>query len=314
MGKAISVGIFKNKPMVITIIAVIILVLLMAATAGSNSVASATTVAGSAFVPMQKFFYQLSDNIVGFFAGAGADYQKENAALVAEMNEYKTKLMDHDELIAENERLKAALDYKQNNTNQELKVASIIGKQPGNWFDVFTIDLGSLDGIKENMPVITPDGLVGRVEEVGLNWSKVMGIIDGRSRISAIMERTRDVGIAGGSIGIDDLSATLTMDYLPLNSDIVEGDIVVTSGLDKVFPKGLTIGKVSGTKAREGGTQVTIKPNVDFRRLEEVMVVISSEDTAAVVVQDISDNSAVREPMESTAPENSQTPAPGSQE
>ncbi len=306
-------GIFKNKPIVITIIVVIILVFLMAATAGSNSVASATTVAGSAFVPMQKFFYQLSDNIVGFFAGANADYEKENATLTAEVDEYKTKLMDYDELAAENERLKAALDYKQNNTNQELKVASIIGKQPGNWFDVFTIDLGSLDGVKENMPVITPDGLVGRVEEVGLNWSKVMGIIDGRSRISAIMERTRDVGIAGGSIGIDDLSATLTMDYLPLNSDIVEGDIVVTSGLDKIFPKGLVIGEVTGTSTREGGTQVTIKPNVDFRRLEEVMVVISSEDTAAVVSQDIADGNAVREPMESTAPE-SGTAAPQGQE
>ena len=296
--RRLRVNFFKNRPLVITIIIVILLMLLMVATASSNAFSEKTTIAGSAFVPLQRFFYQISDSIAGFFSGDNADLAEDNDRLLSELDTYKTQLMDYEELKQENERLAAALEYKQNNENQELKIAKITGKEPGNWFDVFTIDLGSRDGIKENMPVITPDGLVGRVEEVGLNWSKVTGIIDGRSRISAIMERTRDVGIASGRIGIDELSATLRMEYLPLDSDIVEGDIVVTSGLDGVFPKGLVIGSVAGASSDTGGTNVTIKPNVDFRRLEEVMVVIRSEDTNSVVSESIADENAVVAPLE----------------
>ncbi len=290
-------GFLRNKPLVITVVVVIILIFLMMATASSNTVSRPTTVAGSAFVPLQRFFYQVSDGIVGFFSGVGAEYQTENEKLTSEVNEYKTKLMKYDELVAENQRLAAALEYKQNNQSQELKMAKVIGKEPGNWFQVFTIDLGSKDGIKENMSVITPDGLVGRVEEVGLNWSKVMAIIDGRSKVSSIMERTRDVGVAAGAIETDALSAMLSMSYLPLDSDIVEGDIVVTSGLDNLFPKGLVIGKVAKTDADTGGAKIKIKPNVDFRRLEEVMVVVHSEDTSVVVSQGIADEQAVAEPL-----------------
>lgn len=283
----------RNRPLIITIVIVVILVLLMAATASSNTISRGTTVVGSAFVPLQTFFYRISDNINGLFSGADGISAEERANLIAELDEYKVRLMDYEEIAAENERLYAMLEYKQSNENREMKLAKVTGKEPGNWFDVFTINLGANDGIKENMAVVTPDGLVGRIEEVGVNWSKVMAIVDSRSRVPVIVERTRDVGVAGGSISGDDLTRMLTMSYLPLDSDIVDGDIVVTSGLGGVFPKGLVVGAVTESRTTDGGVNVSIRPNVDFRRLEEVMVIIVSEETAEVVTEDISDPGAV---------------------
>jgi len=282
----------KNKPLIITIIVIIILVLLMASTASSSTISRGATVAGGAFVPLQTFFYQISDSIRNTFSPSDALSGEERNALTAELDEYKVKLMDYEELVAENTRLSEMLEYKQNNENRELKLARITGKDPGNWFDVFTIDLGANDGVEKNMAVVTPDGLVGRVEEVGLNWSKVMAAIDSRSSIPVIVERTRDVGVAGGSIGGDELSRTLSMNYLPFDSDIVEGDVVVTSGLGGIFPKGLVVGTVTESRTSDGGMNVTVEPSVDFRRLEEVMVIIDSEDTTNVVADNISDPSA----------------------
>ncbi len=307
-------NLLRNKPLMITIVIVIVLIFLIIATSSGNGFSQNTTVAGNAFVPVQRFFYQISSAIGGFFSGSSVDLAVENEQLQTRLDTYESNQMSYEELLAENERLSKMLDYKQNNETQELKVANIIGKEPSNWFDVFTIDLGAKDGIAENMPVITPDGLVGRIEEVGLNWSKVMGIIDGRSSVAAIMERTRDIGVVKGAIGVDELSATLLMNYLPLDTDIVEGDVVLTSGYDQLYPKGLAIGTVLTTKSDTGGKNVTIQPNVDFRRLEEVMVVVSTKEAAAVSTDDIADDTAVASPLpaESALPE--ETAADGAEE
>ncbi len=279
--------------MIITIVIVVIIILLVAATASSGFISRGTAVAGSAFAPLQTFFYNISDGIAGFFRGSSSVSQEEQTALMSELDQYKTQMLDYDEIIAENQRLAAMLEYKQNNVNYDLKVAAITGKEPGNWFEVFTIDIGANDGIAVDMPVITADGLVGRVSEVGLNWAKIIAIIDGRSRVSVIMERTRDVGIAGGTLNTGELDRTLSMEFLPLDSDIVEGDVVVTSGLDGIYPKGLTVGTVKQTRTAAGSVSLTIEPDVDFRRLEEVMVVVAvAEGDTSAAADDITDPAA----------------------
>lgn len=302
-------GFLRNKPLVVTIIIVVILIILMAATGSSGTSADGANVVGGAFVPVQKFFYQISDSVGGFFDNVfhSGDMAGEKERLDSELETIKGQMNDYDELKAQNDRLKEMLDYKQKNTSQELKVATIIGKNPGNWFDVFTIDLGSNDGIEKNMPVITADGLVGRVEEVGLNWSKVMAVIDGRSNVPAIMERTREYGVVKGSISQDSLDASLYMNYLPLDSDVVEGDKVLTSGLDGIYPKGLMIGTVqSASQAGSTGVNVKIISSVDFRRLEEVFVVVAvdGEATGETSANEVTGS-------DSTLPEPSSTPEPG---
>ncbi len=290
-------NILRNKSFVVTIVAVVILVFLVVASRDGNILSQYVSVAGEPFVPLQQAITEVSSLADSPTQKTTEDLVTENLELQDELAEYKEAQQNYEDVLAENERLSELLEYKQNNETQELKVAQIIGKDPGNWFDVFTIDLGINDGIEEDMAVITADGLVGRVEEVGLNWAKVMGVIDGRSNVSAIVERTRDIGVVKGEIGGDDLTAALFMNYLPLDTDVVEGDVILTSGYDEIYPKGLTIGTVISTATDAGGKNIVIEPSVDFRRLEEVMVVVGTSEVAEVSQEDIADGSAQVQPL-----------------
>ncbi len=266
----------RNRPLIITIFVIFILILLIVATSRGASTGKISYL-GGVFVPVQRFFYQISDNINKAFGVQKTEEEVlvQNRDYEKQLDELKNKYSDYDEILSENERLTDLLNYKQDNPQQELKLANITGKGPGNWFEVFTIDLGEQDGVKSDMPVITADGVVGRVEEVGLNWSKVMAIVDGRSGVSAIMERTRDVGVVRGSVTNDKLDILLYMNYLPTDADIVVGDKILTSGLDGLYPKGLTIGSVLDVSDKGlSGKEVRIRPAADFTSLEEVFVVM----------------------------------------
>jgi rod shape-determining protein MreC len=269
---------FRNKPLVITVILVIIILVLLIATSNSQNISGGQTVAGGVFVPVQRFFYQLTDNISSFFDNSinTTDLAKENAKQKEELASLKSELSDYDELVKENQRLSSLLDYQQQHTNYGFKVAGIVAKNPGIWFESFTINVGSADGIAVDMPVVTPDGVVGRIEEVGLNWAKVMTIIDGRSGISTIVERTRDVGSLRGRMENDPADPLLDMDFLPIDTDIQVGDNILTSGIGGIYPKGLMIGSVVEAGEESNQKKVVVKSAADFRSLEEVMVMVDT--------------------------------------
>lgn len=303
-------GIFRNKPLIITVIIIIVLVVLLVASSSNGAISQSAGQAGGILSPVQEFFYQVSSGIGGFFDGLihKDDQEQKNEELQSELEVFKSKSREYEELKKENERLSELLEYKQNNTNQELMLARITGKNPGNWFDVFTINLGRADGVKENMPVITADGLVGRIEEVNLNSSKVMAIIDARSSLSSIMERTREQAIVKGAISSNSLDDSLYITFLPLDADIMDGDKIITSGLDGVYPKGFLIGEVASSSDTEAeGKNVRIEPAVDFRRLEEVFVVTSMDGDETGTV------SAANEVIGSTTVGEAAQPSPSSQ-
>ena len=289
---------FRNKALIATVVIAVMSMVLISVSSAGSVLTRTVGALGSAFVPVQRAMYQAAETMAG-----DASAQPSPAAGSA-----GSAALDYEELVAENARLRELLEFKESTVTQELKAAQIIGKEPGNWFEVFTIDLGANDGIAAGMPVVTPQGLVGRVEEVGLSWAKVMSIIDVRSSVSAIMERTRDTGVVKGTIGSDDLTATLTMNYLPLDTDIIEGDSVLTSGYDEVYPKGLIIGRVTSSTDQSGGKLVVVEPGVDFRRLEEVLVVGSSREEETVLEDtDITDDRPSR-PQAASSPDASPSP------
>ncbi len=271
---------FRNKPLVITVILVIIILVLLVSTSNTQNISGGQTVAGGVFVPVQRFFYQMTDNISSFFESSFSttDLAKENQDLQSELATLKSELSDYDELQKENERLSALLDYEQQHTEYTFKVAGISAKDPGIWFDSFTINVGSADGIAVDMPVVTPDGVVGRVEEVGLNWAKVMTVIDGQSGVSCIVERTRDVGSVRGRMENTPDDPLLDMDFLPIDTDIQVGDNILTSGIGGIYPKGLMIGQVVEVGEQSNQKKVVVKSAVDFRSLEEVMVMVAMGD------------------------------------
>ncbi|NLU10009.1 MAG: rod shape-determining protein MreC [Tepidanaerobacter acetatoxydans] len=200
--------------------------------------------------------------------------KEENEVLkqqVAELLQYKQNLLEYQR---ENADLRNLLGFKDKNLQYDLEAAEVIARDTGNWFNVILIDKGEKQGLKKDMAVITNEGLVGCIISTTANTSKVMLITDERSSISAMLQRTRDNGIVKGSIDTAP-RGYLKMDFLSQDANLVKGDIVISSGLGGLVPKGIVIGEVVETKKEsyELMQYAIIKPAVDFLKLERVFVI-----------------------------------------
>lgn len=186
-----------------------------------------------------------------------------------------------EEEAQENDRLKALLEAQSRYDELEPIYAKVIAKEAGRWFDLFSINRGTLSGVSKGMAVISADGLVGRVYEAGLNYAKVICIINGDSAVSCLIERTRDNGILKGQLSAASDDDTCQMYYVPSVNDIMPGDSVVTSGLDGIYPKGLIVGTVTEV-SRQSDTSsqyLSVKPAADFKHIEEVLVLQTVVET-----------------------------------
>ncbi len=177
----------------------------------------------------------------------------------------------HGALRDENQRLQALLDLRETVPGQAV-AARITGADASGLFRTATLGKGTADGIIEGMGVISSDGVVGRVISASLHASRVLLLEDPSTGIEALVQRSRARGIVeGGS------SAGCRLKFVRQREDLVIGDVVVTSGRDGVFPRGLNIGTVTALVEEERGLfqGAEISPAVDFARLEDVLVVPS---------------------------------------
>ncbi|AAM24155.1 rod shape-determining protein MreC [Caldanaerobacter subterraneus subsp. tengcongensis MB4] len=270
---------FRNRQLILVLLIAVALIAAMAYTYDTERyLTKAESVIGSVFTPVGKVFYRMTNGISDFFSSIReiGTLRATNEKLQKEVEKLRKENIELQELKNENLRLKEALDFKTENPELDLKLASITGKNPGNWFNIFTIDRGKRDGIKPGMAVLDEKGnMVGQVTQVGDNWAKVLAIIDRDSSVSAVDVRTRDNGIVRG-----DSQGGLVMIYLPLDAEVLEGDIITTSGMSR-FPKGLVIGKVEKVTKEPGALfkQALVKPAADFERLEYVFVVLNMTET-----------------------------------
>jgi len=270
---------FRNRQLILVLLIAVALIAAMAYTYDTERyLTKAESVIGSVFTPVGKVFYRMTNGISDFFSSIReiGTLRATNEKLQKEVEKLRKENIELQELKNENLRLKEALDFKTENPELDLKLASITGKNPGNWFNIFTIDRGKRDGIKPGMAVLDEKGnMVGQVTQVGETWAKVLAIIDRDSSVSAVDVRTRDNGIVRG-----DSQGGLVMIYLPLDAEVLEGDIITTSGMSR-FPKGLVIGKVEKMTKEPGALfkQALVKPAADFERLEYVFVVLNMTET-----------------------------------
>ena len=271
-------GILKNKPLIIMLIAILLLGILAFVTSADRSVSWIESTLGSVIQPVQSFAAKASNGIISFVQKVfkTSDADKELEQLQVRMAQLEQAADENAKLKAENERLKKLLNYVETLENYEYVTAVVTGNSQGVWFETFTINAGRNKGIEKDMPVVCAEGLVGRVIEVGANWSKVTAIIDPSSEVSVMVERTRDIGVVRGSF-----SATsdnqLELYFLPSGFDLVPGDKIVTSGMSSILPKTITVGTVSEVTRRSAeGSQsnAIIEPAVDFGHLEEVLVLV----------------------------------------
>ena len=204
---------------------------------------------------------------------------QQNKMLRNEVEQLRVQNLEASEALAENERLRNMIGYKQTSTQFDLVAARIIGREAATWSQMIVINRGTKDGVENNMPVVTEQGLVGHIVEAGPISSKVQLILDPRSSVGTLVQRaeSRVAGIVQGDL---DNPTMPQMVNIPKNADVVEGDVIITSGFGGIYPKGLVVGLVSSLQNDEGGLLKIglLEPAVDFQKLEDVMVITASRE------------------------------------
>lgn len=237
-----------------------------------------SAVAGYIVTPFQKGITE-----VGSFLSDRSDELAQLRDVLEENKELRSQV---DELTIENTLLQQD-KYELNNLRELYKLdaqyeqyekvgARIIAWDGGNWFNSFTIDKGSSDGILVDMNVMAGSGLVGRVTEVGPNWAKVMSIIDDNSNVSGSMLSTSDKLIVSGDLELMSEGVIRFKNLIDKEDKVVEGDKIVTSSVSDKYLPGILIGYISSISRDSNNLTKsgTMTPAVDFAHLEEVLVIL----------------------------------------
>jgi rod shape-determining protein MreC len=202
------------------------------------------------------------------------DVSLQNDSLVKALKVANEKNNSLKELELSHSRLQSLLKFKRG-LKRKVAAAAVVGKDPSPWLKTVIIDKGRDEGVQSGMPVVTPDGIAGLVIDASAGYAKVLLITDQNSAVDALTQSSRARGIVKG-----ESSGKLRLDYVLRRHDIVEGDIIISSGLDGVFPKGLRVGYVHEVIKPNSGIfqEVSVTPYVDFEKLEEVLVIIDSPE------------------------------------
>lgn len=198
----------------------------------------------------------------------------ENRRLREEVRALQTELQQRSFKAQEAVRLRELLELRQSVPLDTL-AAQVVGRDGVPWFRTLTLDKGEKDGVKLDAAVISATGVVGRVFAIGPHAARVQILLDRDSGTAALVERSRVSGVVSGQVsGPEAGSEDLSLKYVAERADVVVGDLVVTSGLDRIYPKGLVIGRVRAAGQVTGlFRDIRVEPSARFERLEEVLVV-----------------------------------------
>jgi rod shape-determining protein MreC len=192
--------------------------------------------------------------------------RRDNVKLLADNDRLRLELAQREEEVHELARLRQLLDLKSTRIGKNV-IARIVGKDPSGARQTIMIDKGSHSGIQRDSTVMTRDGVVGRVIYPGKLFATVQLIVDSQSAVGFIVRSSRRLGILRGTGGSE-----LEMEYIDDDNDIKQGDELITSGQDQIYPKGLSLGTVISVKPGRGSFKaVRIRPSVNFSHLEEVV-------------------------------------------
>lgn len=221
-----------------------------------------------------------NDYLVGNSSGIWHSYidlvhtQADNDELRRENAKLREEIIGLQGILQQNARLTELVGFKQQRPIYKLEPARVIAADMSPFFRVLRIRLETeVDTIEPEMPVVSSDGVVGRVERVEGKYCDVMLTVDARSKIDIMTQLNRSRGILSGTG--DDSKYEAKISYLLRRDEVEEGELVVTSGRAGTFPKELPVGKITAIDTKSFGLyqQVTVEPVVDFSRLEEVYII-----------------------------------------
>lgn len=271
---------FKNKLAVtIVVLSVAFLgVIMFSLKKDSNSISSGV---GTIISPLQRIIYSVNDklkNSFDFFVNF-KNVKEENDALISENAELENKLVEYNRLKEENDKLREILNYANANKNYDYLGCNIIGYSGGNISNGYLIDKGTKDGVEKDMVIISSQGLVGKITRAEENFSIMQTILNENIAVAAMVESTREsTGIIKG-IGDGKNKNLISLTNLPIDSEIKEGDVILTSGLGRMYPKEIRIGEVISVETDNVKVMksAVVKPYVDFNKLEELVIIIPKE-------------------------------------
>jgi len=262
------------------------LVLLTVQTRGGGTGRAGELVA-IAVTPVQSLLVRINRGAVAFWVNylEWKSVRHENTALRNDNERLRVQAMQVEETREENARLRRLLLLR-----DRLPLATVagevIGREAGGWVRSLTVNRGRGDGIGQQTPVIVPDGLVGRVIQVHRSAAVIQLLNDPASTVGAVAQRTRTAGLVEGDAG-----GTLRFKFMARDgANVAPGDLVVTSGLGTLFPKGLPVGRI--IKIEDKGSALfhfaVLTPAVDFSRVEEVLLVTgqTTQDVAGLFPTD----------------------------
>jgi len=264
-----------KRPYYIAVALVALLALLVLNLPG-NTAARLKLALGSIFLPL----FGVSGGAKQAAAKVGdtllpkSELIRANEALRRHNQELRIQMLQAGETTRENTRLRRLLGWKEKSP-WPLKLARVIARDPANWWRTVQIDRGTRDGLRENLPVLTPEGLIGRVSAVGLTTARVVLIGDANCKVpAAILGDAAESGIITTAGLFDGSFVRLT--YLANRAGLKPGQSVVTSGLSAIYPKGIPIGTVADVRPVESGlyTEAEVKLAANLNALEEVWVVL----------------------------------------
>lgn len=261
----------RQRPGVVLGAAILLHVVLISAqvnTAAGIPLLQVVTFGG--FAELQRGTMVAINGMRGMWSGyiALQQVQEENTALKQELQTLQIRLQQERAEAQRTDNLRQLLELRER-ANLDTVAAEVIAGAANPDFKTVTIDKGSSEDLATDMAVISPAGVVGRLILPSRRASQVQLLIDRNAAAGALIERTRVQGVVmGGGDG------TLKMQYVPGTADVKTGDLVVTSGIDGIYPKGFVIGTVERADRGVGAYhEIVVRPAVDFTRLEEVLIV-----------------------------------------
>lgn len=273
--------IFQNKFFIICLCIALVLTIVPSVFSIMGYRSLAKNIVGTVTMPVRW----VATTVGNAFEGWGKYFQsmkaldEKNQALTEENAALKEQLQNAELLEKENERLRDYLDMKNKYPSFKMEEGMVISHSSGNYITNFTLNRGTLHGIAPNMPVVTKDGIVGYVVEVGLNWCMVSTLIETATSVGAYIPRSEVVGIVSGDYSMRQ-EGTCKIGYIDAAADVVVGDTVYSSGTGSVYPADLKIGTVTSIEVDEYNRTLvaTVTPTVDFSSLRWVMIITGYEN------------------------------------
>ncbi|MEY4387690.1 MAG: rod shape-determining protein MreC [Verrucomicrobiota bacterium] len=263
----------KKRYIALAIVALVALVLL---NLPANTSARLRLAISSPFVPLFGLS-SVSQNVAGSTADLAlskSELIRQNNQLRAEIAQLKIQQAQSAEQVRENARLRQFVNW-QTTRPWQMKLARVVVRDPANWWSTVQIDVGSQHGIKVNMTVVTPAGLIGRVSAVGTYRSQVTLLGDPNCKVAAVvLNGAGEAGVIGNASPLD--RSMVELGYLPPTASLKPNQDVVTSGLGGIFPRGIPIGKVVDSRQVEFGiaTEARVKLSASLGAVDEVWVIL----------------------------------------